>query len=248
MSKGTMSKKGFRLGAVALGTVSIVGLASASAFAASPGTNTGSLATIQAKAAAAITLRVNDLNAATSKVNADSHLGASAPSLVSYLQADIAPLQALGTKIADDTTVATAAADSATIFTSYRVLALVLPAAHLATTADDIDVTAIPALTAISTKAASHVNPSNSAALQPLIDDLNAQIQSATNGTANVASTLLGYTPPQWNANHGLLAPSRGSVQAATGNVTKARNDVQQIRKILTAPTPSTTTPPTPAA
>ncbi len=243
-----MSKKGFRLGAVALGTVSIVGLASASAFAASPGTSTESLATIQAKAAAAITLRVNDLTTATSKVNADGHLGASAPALASYLQADIAPLQALGAKIADDKTVATAAADAATIFTSYRVLALVLPAAHLATTADDIDVTAIPDLTAISTKAASHVNPSNSAALQPLIDDLNAQIQSATSGTANVASTLLGYTPPQWNANHALLAPSQGSVQAATGSVTKARSDVQQIRRILTAPTPATTTPPTPAA
>jgi hypothetical protein len=233
---------------VALGTVSIVGLASTSAFAASPGTTTESLAAIQAKAAAAITLRVNDLNAATSKVNADSHLGASAPALASYLQADIAPLQALGTKIAADTTVATAAADSATIFTSYRVLALVLPAAHLAATADDIDVTAIPALTAISTKAASRVNPSNSATLQPLINDLNAQIQSATNGTANVASTLLGYTPAQWNANHGLLTPSRGSVQAATDNVTKARSDVQQIRKILVVPTPATTTPPTPAA
>jgi hypothetical protein len=240
-----MSKNGIRLGAVALSTVAIAGLGSASAFAASPSTQTQSLATVQAKAAAAITLRVDDLNAAISKVNATSHLGSSAASLVSYLQADIAPLQALGTKIAGDTTVTTARADSSTIYTSYRVLALVLPAAHLAASADVIDVSTIPDLTAASAKAASHVNPSNRATLQPLIDDLNAQIQSATNGTANVASALLGSTPPQWNANHDLLAPSRGSVRAAADNITKARHDVQQIRTILTAATPSATTPTT---
>jgi len=237
-----MLKNGFRFGAVALSTVAVVGLGSASAFATTPVANPQSLATIQAKAAAAITLRVNDLNAAISKVNANAHLGSSGASLVSYLQADVSPLQALDTKIAGDTTVATALADSSTIFTSYRVLALVLPAAHVAATADEIDVTAIPGLTAISTNAASHVNSSNAATLQPLIDDLNAQIQSATNGTANVASTVLGYTPPQWNANHDLLAPSHASLQAAAGDIAKARSDVQQIRTILHARTSGATT------
>jgi hypothetical protein len=238
-----VSKNGLRGGAAAIGTVVVLGLGSASAFAASSNTDPPSLGTIQAKAADAITLRVDDLNAAISKVNATSHLGSSGASLVSYLQADIAPLQALGTKIAGDTSVTTALSDSSTIFSSYRVLALVLPAAHLAAVADGVDVTAIPNLTAISTKATSHVNASNSATLQPLIDDLNAQIQAATAGTANAASTLLAYTPSQWNANPDLLAPSRGSVQAATSAITKARTDVQQIRGILIPSSPSTTTP-----
>jgi len=234
-----MSKNGLRLGTVALGAAALVGLGSASAFGATPSTQT--LAGIQAKAAAAITLRVNDLNAAISKVNGASHLGSSTASLVSYLQADLAPLQALGTKIAGDTTVSTAQADASTIFTSYRVLALVLPAAHLAATADAIDVTAIPNLTALSAKAASHVTSANRATVQPLIDDLNAQIQSATNATSGVAATLLTYTPSQWNANHDLLAPTVGSVKAAGNDITKARNDIQQIRTILKSGTPSTT-------
>jgi hypothetical protein len=236
-----VSKDGLRRGVIALSTVAVVGLGSATAFAASPPTSPQSLGTIQAKAAAAITLRVDDLNAAISKANGTSHLGASGASLVAYLQADIAPLQALGTKIAGDTSVTIALEDSSTIFTSYRVLALVLPAARLAATADEIVVTAIPDLTAISTKAASHVNPSDSTTLQPFINELNAQIQAATDGTANIASTLFGYTPSQWNANQNLLAPSRGAVQAATDDVSKARTDVQQIRTILsTHPTPTT--------
>jgi hypothetical protein len=241
-----MSKNGLRLGTVAMGAAALVGLGSASAFAAAPGANTQTLGGIQAKAAAAITLRVNDLNAAISKVNGSSQLGSSGASLVSYLQADIAPLGALGTKIAGDTTVSSSRADASTIFSSYRVLALVLPAAHLAATADAIDATSIPNLTALSAKAASHVNSANRATLQPLIDDLNAQIQSATNDTSGVAATLLAYTPSQWNANHDLLAPSRGSVGAASTNIAKARNDVQQIRTILKSETPSTT--PTTAA
>ncbi len=238
-----MSKNRYRLGAVALSAAGVVGLGSTSAFADSPGASTQSLSAIQARAAAAITLRTNDLDAAISKVNATSALGPSAASLVTYLQADLAPLQTLGTKIAGDTTVATALADSSTIFSSYRVLALVLPAAHLAATADVIDVTDIPALTAASSKAASKVTPANSATLQPLIDDLNAQILAATNGTAGLASTLLSYTPSQWNANHDLLAPSRDSVRSATADVNKAHQDVQQIRTVLTVrPVPSAST------
>src|SRR5580658_8619789 len=103
MRGAPMLKNGFRLGTVALGTAALVGLGGASAFAATPGPSTH--AGIQAKAAAAISLRVNDLNAAISKVNGDGHLGSGAASLTSYLQADVAPLQALGSKIAGDTTV-----------------------------------------------------------------------------------------------------------------------------------------------
>ena len=110
----------------------------------------------------AVSLRVNDLNAAISKVNADSRLGSDNAALVAYLQADIAPLQALGQKIAGDTTESTAAADYATIFTNYRVLALVLPAAHIAGAADQIDVTTVPTLTALAAKAAVTRQPSQS--------------------------------------------------------------------------------------
>jgi hypothetical protein len=188
---------------------------------------------------------VNDLTAAVSKVNDSKDLGSGAAALAAHLQADIAPLQALGQKIAGDSSVTTARSDAATIYTNFRVLALVLPTAHLAATADEITVTAIPALTSFSTKAASRVNPSNQAFIQPLIASLDAQINAASTGTSGVASTVLGYTPAEWNANHDLLAPARGSVQTAEGNLAKARADVQQIRSDLRPAEPAATTTPT---
>jgi hypothetical protein len=243
-----MSKNGKRVGAVVLASAAILGAGGAIAGAATPSARHQTLAGIQAKTAAAVTLRVNDLNAAISKVHGDTRLGSDSAALTAYLQADIAPLQALGQKIAGDTTESTAAADYATIFTNFRVLALVLPAAHIAGASDEMDGTTIPKLTALSAKAASRVNSSDSSVLQPLIDDLNVQIGDASSATSGVAATGLGYTPTQWNANHDLLAAGRGSVRAAQGNVAKARADLKRIaadlKPMASTPTSTPTTTP----
>jgi hypothetical protein len=237
-----MSKSGMRLGAVAVTTAAVLGVGGASAWAATPPAGGQSLSTIQAKSAAAISLRVNDLNAAVTRVNDSKDLGTDAATLAAHLQADIAPLQALGQKIAGDTSPSTAKADAATIFTNYRVLVLVLPAARLAGSSDGIEVTTIPELTALSAKAASLVNPSNAATVQPLINDLNAQIGAATTSTSGVASTVLGYSPSAWNANHSLLASAVSSVQSAKSDMSKARNDVKQLRSDLKPPATTPTT------
>jgi hypothetical protein len=199
-----MSKAGL-LGAAVLTSAVAFGAGGALAGAVTPATVPASLSGIQAKAATAISLRLAGLSHAISKGNADPRLGSGKAALIAYLQAEVGPLQALGQKIAADTVEATAAADYATIFTHYRVLALVLPAAHMAGAADQIDVTTVPKLTALATKAASRVDPSNQSLLQPLINELNAQITAASNDTTGVAATVLGYPPSQWNANHDLL-------------------------------------------
>jgi hypothetical protein len=182
------------------------------------------------------------------KVNAESRLGNDNAALAAYLQTDIAPLQALGQKIAADSTESTAAADYATIFTNYRVLALVLPAAHIAGAADQVDVTTVPKLTALATKAASHVNSSNQGVLQPLLNDLNAQITAATNATAGVSATVLAYTPAEWNANHDLLTSGRSAVQSADTDIAKAHADLKQIAAVLKPVAPARTTTPTTAS
>lgn len=247
-----MPKNGKRMGTAllastaVLASAAVLGAGGAIAGASTRSATPQTLAGIQAKAAAAVTLRINDLNAAIAKVNGDTRLASDSGALTAYLQADIAPLQALSQKIAADTTESAAATDDATIFTNFRVLALVLPAAHITGAADEMDSTTIPNLTALSTKAASHGNSSNASVLQPLINDLNVQITDASNATSGVATTVLGYMPTQWNANHHLLAPERGSVQAAQGNVAKARADLKQIAADL-KPTGSTPVTPTTA-
>ncbi|HEY3842692.1 MAG TPA: hypothetical protein VGL48_05520 [Acidimicrobiales bacterium] len=235
-----MSKTTIRVGAVAVTSVAVlVGLAT-SAGAAAP----VSLSSVQAKAATAITLRVNDLNAAMARVSAAKNLGSGAATLTAYLQNGIAPLQALGQKIAADTTVSAAQADASTIFTNFRVLALVLPAARLAADGDGIINGSVPTLTADSAKAAARVSSSNEGTLDPLITDLNAQISAATNAASGISPTALGYTPTQWNANHALLSTERLADQTARNDIKQARSDLRQISNFLktdhAAATPTT--------
>jgi hypothetical protein len=208
--------------------------AGAVAGAATPPTSAGNavpttLADIKATAATDITDRVNELNAAIAKVNGAKDLGAGQGTLVSYLGTDMVPLQQLNQKIQGDTTVVEAAQDFGSIFSGYRVYALVLPAARIAADTDGATTTAIPNLTSGAAKAQAKVNPGNQAQLQPLIDDLNSQIGTATNATNGLAATVLAFTPAEWNANHGLLAASRSSSQAAIGALEKGRSDVRQI-------------------
>ena len=243
-----MSKNTMRIGAALLASAAVLGAGGALAGAATPAATPQSLSGIQAKAAAAISLRVKDLNAAIAKVNADPRLEATVSHCASYLQADIAPLQVLGQKIAADTTESTAAADYATIFTNYRVLALVLPAAHIAGAADQVDVTTVPTLTALATKASSRVNSSNQGVLQPLLNDLNAQITAATNATAGVSATVVAYTPSEWNANHDLLTSGRTAVQSADTAIAVAHADLKQIDAVLKPVAHAQTTTPTTAS
>ena len=244
-----MTRDPIRLGAVALasgamlGIVGIVGIvgagvvdvgAGAVAGAATTPTPAGNaapttLAGIKTRAATDISDRVNKLNSAIAKVNGAKELGAGQGTLVSYLGADIVPLQQLNQKIQGDTTMAQAAQDFGSIFNGYRVYVLVLPAARITAVTDSATTSAIPNLTSDEAKAQAQVNPGNQAQLQPLIDDLNSQIGTATNATNGLAATVLAFTPAQWNADYDLLAASRSSDQAAIDALQKGRSDVRQI-------------------
>ena len=227
-----------RLGGVALASGAMLGtIAGTAGAAATPGSagNSASnalpttLAGIKAKAATDITDRVEALNAAIAKVNGAKGLGSDQGTLVAYLGTDIAPLQQLNEKIQGDPTVQEAAADYKTMFTGFRVYVLVLPSSRVAADADRVTTTAIPDLTSDAAKAQARVDPTNQTELQPLITDLNSRIATATNATNGLAATVLAFTPSQWNADNGLLGPSKSSDQAAVAAVQKGRSDVRQI-------------------
>jgi hypothetical protein len=241
-----MSKQAWRIGAGAFTSAAIAGaLAWVNPAGAASTSTPDTLSGIQAKAAAAISLRINDLNAAIAKVNADEYLGSGQATLDNYLGVDIPRLETLGSKIAADTTVDQAKSDYSSIFSDYRVLALVLPAAWQAADADRITNTDVPKLTAFSAKAQSHVNATNQATLQPMIDALNGDISGATNAASGVASTVLSYVPSQWNANNALLDPTKSSLQTANAAVKNGWNEEQQITQYLKSSRPALKTAPT---
>lgn len=193
------------------------------------------LGEIQAKAAAAISKRIASLNAAVGRVQGTKALSSENASLVSYLSQDLTPLQDLGTKIAADTTIAAARADFKDIFVDYRVYALVLPAARQAAAADVITGWMLPRLTALSTRAQSHVTAANQATLQPMIGAVNADVSGATNALSGLSATVLGYTPSQWNADHSLLSGTRAKLKTAVSDVKNARSELRQVRRYLRA-------------
>ena len=230
-----------RLGAASLASAALLGSAAAAGAAPSSSTarNSGSSAVpatlggIKTKATTDITDRVRDLNAAIAKVNAAKGLGTGQATLVAYLGTDITPLQQLDQKIEGDATVKQAAEDFSTIFSDYRVYVLVLPGSRIAADADRVMTTAVPTLTADSSKAQGLVNPQNQAQLQPLIDDLNAQVSAASSAANGLAAGVLAFSPAQWNANHDVLSPARSSDQTAVAAVLKGQSDVRQIRQVL---------------
>jgi hypothetical protein len=194
-----------------------------------------SLPAVQARAAKAISRRVDSLNAAIAKVTADKDLGSGQAVILQHLQADVPALQQLGQKIAADTTVTAAQADVATIYSDYRVYALVLPATRLAARSGAITTTDLPQLTARSAALAAKENPADQATVAPLVADLNTQIGGASSAASGVAASVEGFAPAQWNANHALLSAARASFQTARGDVRAARQDMVKIRSALRA-------------
>jgi hypothetical protein len=235
---------------VALG---LVGLSSTALAATSPGPTAATasdspsatpshgkqaLATIQQKAADAISKRLTALPAAIATVNGSSVISAAdKATLLATLNGDVSGLTALGATIAADTTAQQALTDYKTIFTEFRVYALALPQAHFAAAAGTLTGTVLPKLTAAQTKLAALLAGAdaskNTPAVQAAMADLATQISAITTATNGLSATVLAYTPAQYNANHSLLSSARQSLATARTDVRAARADIVTVTKAL---------------
>ncbi len=229
------------LAATAAATAALIGI-SGSAFAASPApaasaspTHQGqNLAAIQQKAAADIARRLASLSVAINDVNNSTAISSGdKTTLLATLNGDVTGLTALGVTIAGDTTAQQALTDSKTIFTGFRVYALALPQVHFAAAADTITVTVLPKLTDAQSKLAALLagvdSGKNTPAVQALMTDLGNQITAITGATTGLSSTVLAYTPAQYDANHALLSPARASLAISRNDIKTARSDIASV-------------------
>jgi hypothetical protein len=198
-----------------------------------PATTTPTLPAVQAEAKSAVTNRVATLNKAIAHIETEKNLGGRREPLRAYMRADIQRLQQQEHVVSADTDVTQAQRDFVDIFSGFRVYHLVLPAVSLAVRADQVTHTDLPALRAAAKKAASAAQGQSNATVESLVADLNQQIAATTTATHGLASTLLAYTPAQWNANNGLLSPASSSVSTAESAIRKGRADVLHIRQDL---------------
>jgi hypothetical protein len=235
-----------RYGTLALAAAATLGSAGVAGAATSSGTPTtssgGSTTTttlpttlpgMQSLANGAITQRISLLNAAAKRVSSLKGLGTERATLETYLGKDIAPLRQLDTKIQNDGSVQEATQDYGSIFGNFRVYRLVLPAAHVATTASRVSNAAVPALKSAAGKVQQHGTANDPSTVSPLVADLNAQITKATNATNGLAATVLGYTSAQWNSDNALLTGPETSIKQAVAAVKQGHKDVHQLRQIL---------------
>src|SRR2546430_23986 len=141
------------------------------------------------------------------------------------MQNDITGLKTLDTTIQADTAITAAKADAQTIFTDFRVYALVLPVTHLVIATDAMTNVVIPKMTTVADALQLIITKTNATSEQPTLEDMKAQIAGALTTTNGLAADLQSFTPAQWNANHDLLAPDRGKVSSARTDLGKARRD-----------------------
>ena len=211
--------------------------------------NSNDLNQIKREAARWISERLGSLNKEISTVNGKSYLGGDGASLVSEMQSDITGLQALGAKIAGDTTVQEAKADALAIFTQFRVYLLMLPVSAYVMSVDYADNVQVPYLNNVITFLQDNENANNQAVIGPLVTNMQGEVQIATNATSGLSAQLLAFTPAQRNSNQALLNGPWAQIKVAARAVDAALSDGQEGYKYLehhhVPPTTSTTGPTT---
>ncbi len=221
----------------------------------SSGANSASrLAAIITMANSDIALRITSLNALNTRVQAMANESAAEKASIStQVQTNITGLNALQTKIDADTTPATARTDAATIFTTFRIYALVIPQGWILASADRVT-TITGLLTTLGTKMQTRITADQTAgdnvtALTSALTDMNAKIADANTQSAAAQSGVSSLVPDQGNtsvaaSNKAALVAAKTDIQTASTDLKAARADVTTILqglKTLGAPKSVTT-------
>jgi len=193
---------------------------------ASTGSGAALLAAIQAKANADIQARLTALRGAIGVLGGVKNCDVSP--LVSTAQTDISMLTALQGTIDADTTAQKAHADAQTIFTQFRVFALVLPVDQMVRATCAIN-EAVTLFDGLGSKWSGLSNPA--------VTTLAAQMVASANASGALVSglpgTLEGITPQTWDGQPTILKQYRSTLQTARGDLQSARNDARQIVALL---------------
>jgi hypothetical protein len=235
---------------VVSGTLLFSGMASAATSASvnasstsGSGSNTSTTATknqqqrvqnIITKGNAEIARRLTTLDTLNAKINAATHLSASDKStLTSEVSSTTSGLTALKSTLDADTTITAAHTDAESIYTEYRVYALVAPKVGLVKVADDQQVVQ-GKLTTLSGKLQTRITAEqqagkNVASLQSELTDMNNQITSASKISTNIESSVINLQPSDYNSNHAVLSGDNTQLKTAHTDDQNAFTDAKSI-------------------
>ena len=219
--------------------------APAVASAATPSTTTNTTSTtcaqthlqdIITKGDEEITRRLTQLDKLDGVIAATTKLTASDKSYLSTeVNNEIPGLTQLKTHLDADTTCDAARADAQSIFTEYRVYALVTPKVYLVKTADDQQVVE-GNLNSLATKLQTRINQdthSDRASLQNMLNDLESQARNAQGISSNIEQSVLPLQPSDYNSNHAVLSGDETQLKQAHSDNQAAYTDAKNIISAL---------------
>ena len=237
--KTTSNIKRVILGLAVLGVG--FGVTQGAAFAASSKSSTDSqqtLANIISKGTAAINLRLTTLGNLSGQVSSSAKLSSADKTYLSNeISGEISGLTALKTKLAADTTVAEANTDNSSIYSSYRVYALVVPKVGIVSTADN-QITKEAALTTQAQTLQTEITTDQNAgkdvsSVQTALNNMNTQITNAQSISSGMESTVLPLLPSDWNANRAILSGDNAQLATAAQDNVTANKDAGSIAASL---------------
>lgn len=232
---------------VAVGVFALPGAALAQGESAGANAKTdktsAALTKIITKADSEIARRVESLNKLTARVNEMKKIGETdKAALVQKIKTIQDDLTALKAKIDSATDLATLREDAKSITSSYRVYMLVLPQVQILAAADRME-TIIASLTAVGVKLNARILEAqtagkDTAAIQKLMDDFNAQLVDARKQTDAAKGHVSGLVPDEGDkevqkTNASELKIGRADIKVSHEDFTAARKDAQDILKGL---------------
>jgi len=181
-----------------------------------------------------INRRLTNLGNLTNIINSATKLSPSDQATLSQeVSTTVSGLNTLKSQLADDTTICAAHSDVLSIYSEYRVYALVNPKVRLIKAADDQQVTENNLLT-LSTKLQSRISKDqqankNVASLQTDLNNMTQETNGALSTSSSVESNVINLEPSDYNSNHSVLEGYRSQLQTAQKDIQSAVANAKAI-------------------
>jgi hypothetical protein len=196
------------------------------------------LQTIISKGDQEIARRLATLNTLTSKINAATKLSAGdKATLSSEVTSSTSGLTALKSQLDAETTLAAARTDAQSIYSEYRVYALVAPKVGLVKVADDQQAVE-GKLTALAQQLQTRITAEQQAGkdvttLQSQLSDMTTQTNAAQAISSSIESGVIGLQPTDYNSNHAVLTGDNTKLKTAHADNQAADTDAKNIVSAL---------------
>lgn len=208
-------------------------------------TDSQTIANIISKGNEEIDRRINNLNKLTSLIDSSTKLtSAEKTTLTDDINTTISGLNTLKTQLDSATTLTDAINDVKSIYTEYRVYALLDPKIHLIKVSDDQQ--AIEAkLTDLSSKLQTRITDAQNAGqdvsvLNSDLANMNGLINSAENISSSVETAVINLQPTDYNSNHSVLEGYNTQLKTAREDIKSALMQAKTIISTLEASNSST--------